>query len=131
MHLYKFYLICLATILTDFIDMSDCALLVVAPKRHIKRTNITWKSENFTEILTTKPPLELSSIPQEVPSLVDNMTPEFHFIRHFKHKRRRLLDRNNDSLKSIHDNNYRVVTPKIHKVRKEMRNKTLLRSLLS
>lgn len=91
MHLQKFYFF---TFITDFIIISDCALLMVLPQmnhRNIKRKNITWKYQNvetFNHI-----PIQITKPTKTRINEVPSNRSEFHFIRHLKHKRNKQLEK--------------------------------------
>lgn len=150
MHIYKFnlLLVCLATFLAYFIIISESALLVVLPKTytHVKRKNITWRNENFnanyymptitSKQTTLKPTYEVSS---------ENIEPEFHFIRHFRQKRRKQLEKERAEMHLqqspfVSLEQKLKVKPTTQPIkdsyrkparRKLMQNKSLLRSLMS
>lgn len=141
MHLHKFYL---TTFIADIIILSDCALLVVPPPKthfNIKRKNVEWKNGNF-DTSSYMPGLETEQTTLKPSYKVKLNEEEFHFIRHFRHKRRKELEKErvDEHLKqspfvkseqksgvnlAIKDSNKRPTR------RKTIQNKSLLQSLLS
>lgn len=141
MHLHKIYFV---TFLADFICISDCALLAGLPKldhRNVKRKNITWKNENIFSVNDYKNQMtQQANAAIKSSYKVPSNRPEFHFIRHFKHKRRKQLEKQKiehrlkESVLVLSEQKSNLKNTRRSNKRpnkgKQMKNQNLLKSLL-